>query len=209
MKSPWQLGLLALAVTGVSSYDFLYFKNYRSQKQASIQAIAPLPALGMVEAPLSPLAQPVAPSNDAVMVGDGSLPQISRDEINRLAQQAFISKELSETESESTWPRRDPFGSYSEPVKASRAIPIKSPIRDVSPPELLPLPQCVFSGTLIEQKYRLALVDGVPLSIGDRLGTWKLARIEPDYIILEAGNRTHRIELAGMGSQVAHRKESL
>jgi len=145
------------------------------------------------------------------MAGDSSLPQISRDEINRLAQQAFILKEISE--SESTWPRRDPFGSYSEPVKASReaapGISMKSTIRNISPPELLPVPQCVFSGTLIEQKYRLALVDGVPLSIGDLLGTWKLARIEADYIILEAGKETHRIELNGMGSQIAHRKERL
>ncbi len=209
MKSPWQLGLLALAVTGVSSYDFIYFKNYRSQKKASVQVSAPPPALGIVETPPSPLFQPVASGNDAGIAGEGSLPQISRDEVYKLAQQAFISKELSETESESAWPRRDPFGSESEPVKASRNLPIKSPIRDVSPPELLPVPQCVFSGTLIEPKYRLALVDGVPLSVGDRLGTWKLARIEPDYIIFEAGNKTHRIELIGMGSQATHRRESL
>jgi hypothetical protein len=70
----------------------------------------------------------------------------------------------------------------------------------------LPAPKCIFSGTLIEQDKRLALVDGVPLSVGDRLGSWQLSRIEPDYIILEAGNVTHRVELQGMGLQVARRE---
>ena len=62
---------------------------------------------------------------------------------------------------------------------------------------------------MIEPEGTLALVDGVPLSVGDRLGIWKLARIEPDYIILEAGKVTHRVELKGMGPQVAQQENPL
>jgi hypothetical protein len=67
-----------------------------------------------------------------------------------------------------------------------------------------PAPHYVFSGTLIEGENKLALVDGSPLSVGDRLGIWQLARIEPDYIILEVGKESYRIELKGAGPQAAH-----
>jgi hypothetical protein len=200
MKSPWQLGLLALAVAGVSTYDYLFFKNYRTQNQASMRINASKPV--EISSGPAPSALPEATGS----AGGESLPSISRDELHRLAQQAFVPRECSKTDPESVWPRRDPFTAYKEP-RQTRDIPAKSPAKGVSAPTPLPEPQCTFSGTLIEQQRRLALVDGVPLSIGDRLGVWQLVRIEPDYIILGAGEETRRIELKGGAPQAVRQKD--
>jgi hypothetical protein len=209
MKSPWQIGFLALAVTGVSTYDFLFFKNNSSKNRTSMQISASQPAAATVAPVLSPLPEPSESGNAAGFDGADSLPHISREELHKLSQQAFVSKEFSEEESNMVWPRRDPFEVYREFEQIPRTIPAKFLMRGGATPSPLPVPKCVFSGTLIEGEHKLALVDGIPLSVGDRLGVWQLARIELDYIILEAGKETHRIELKGMESQVTHQKDPL
>jgi hypothetical protein len=208
MKSPWQIGLLALAVTGVSAYDFLYLKSRRSNNQASTQISETQLAAGTAEPLLSPLLQSAESSSEG---SAGSLPRISREELHRLAQQAFVSKEREDAELETAWPRRDPFEAHGEPEQIPQNVLIIPVMKEASPPQPVPppVPHCVFSGTMIEQEGTLALVDGVPLTVGDRLGIWKLARIEPDYIILEAGKATHRVELKGMGPQVAQQDNPL
>jgi hypothetical protein len=208
MKSPWQIGLLALAVTGVSTYDFVYFTGDRNSNQTSIQTPATLPLIAGAESMNS---TPAESGNSTGAADAVSLPHISPEEIHRLAQQAFVSAEEqeaeSETESETVWPGRDPFSPSRESSPISPKAPAISSAKETSIPPPLPAPHCVFSGTLIEQEHRLALVNGVPLSIGDRLGVWQLARIEPEYIILEAGKETCRVELKSMKSPNLSRKD--
>ena len=49
MKRPWQFGLLAMALTGVSTYNVLFFKNYSSQQPAAIRESLVLTMLGSAE----------------------------------------------------------------------------------------------------------------------------------------------------------------
>ena len=220
MKSPLLIGLLALAITGVSAYDYYFFTHDRDAGQPPTQA-AP-------NAPMIPSAAPVksAPAETGVPEGTtvrGSLPPISREEIQRLAQQPFVSREDEGSEAEAAWPRRDPFAISRESAPARQSAPAFQnepvwqsasashsasavPAKEASAPQPLPAPECVFSGTLIDDDQRLALVNGAPLAVGDRVGAWQLARIEPDYIILEAGKETRRIELAGSEPQTSRRK---
>jgi hypothetical protein len=203
MKSPLLIGLLALAVTGVSAYDYYYFTRDQDTGQPSIQAAANtalIPSAAPVES------TPAEGGDPAGAVVTDSLPRISRDEIQKLAQQPFVSGEAWEAEEETAWPRRDPFSASRESAPATQNAPI-IPTKEISAPQPLPEPECVFSGTLIDQKQRLALVNGVPLSVGDRLGAWLLARIEPDYIILEVEKETRRIELKGSEPQISRRKD--
>lgn len=206
MKSPWQIGLLALAVTGVSAYDLVYFRNYRSQNHASTQISETQTVSGTIEPLLAPSPQSADSNNEAAVC---PLPRISREELHRLAQQAFVSKELKDGESATAWPKRDPFEAYGEPAQLAHSVSTKPGMKETPPPQPPPEPQCVFSGTMIGQERALALVDGVPLSVGDRLGIWQVARIEPDYIILQAGKATHRVELKGMGPLVARQGNPL
>jgi hypothetical protein len=204
MKSPWHIGLLALAVTGVSAYDFFYFTQGGNTNQPSSQAAATAPLIASSE----PMNSTPAESYNSTGAADAaSLPRVSREEMQKLAQEAFVSREDWETESEMVWPRRDPFSASRESAPASQNLPLIPPAKETSTLQSLPAPQCIFSGTLIDQEHRLALVDGVPLSIGDRLGVWQLARIESDYIILEAGKESRRIGLKGAELQSSRRKD--
>jgi hypothetical protein len=151
---------------------------------------------------------PAEAGDPAGTADSASLPRISREEIHRLAQQPFASSEDLEADPGMAWPRRDPFSASRESSPAPQNTPV-IPVKEVSAPQPLPALECVFSGTLIDQKQRLALVNGVPLSVGDQLGAWQLARIEPDYILLEAGKETRRIELKGSEPQTSRQKDSL
>jgi hypothetical protein len=204
MKSPWQLGLLALAVVGVSTYDFLFFKNHRSQYQPSAQVSVERSLEEDAGPVLHSLSESAGSTNAAEFTGNDALPPISREKLNVLSQQAFVPVEFSETDS--VWPSRDPFGEHKEPESMQPNVSTESSAVEVSHSKPLPEPQCVFSGTLIERENRLALVNGFPLSIGAQLGKWQLARIESDYIILKAGRETRRIELKEAESP-AGRKE--
>jgi hypothetical protein len=223
MKSPLLIGLLALAITGVSAYDYYFFTHDHDGGQPSTQA-APNAPLIQSAAPVEP-----APSETGEPEGtitSSSLPPISRDEVQRLAQQRFVSREDEGSNTEAAWPQRDPFAISREsaPVRQNAQAFQNEPVwqnasashsasavpaKEASAPQPLPAPDCVFSGTLIDDDQRLALVNGAPLSVGDRVGAWQLARIEPDYIILEAGKETRRIELAGSEPQTSRRKGSL
>jgi hypothetical protein len=230
MKSPWQLGFLALAVTGVSTYDFMFFKNHQSEKQISIQMKTDQPMAGVAEPLLSPLSESDNADKTTGLIGADSVPPISREELRGLSQQAFISKDFGEADIEASWPERDPFAVNKISERIQHIIPVKPLMKEIPislsqqptsqhvfsemretpvplPPQ--PAPQYVFSGTLVEGENKLALVNGSPMSIGDRLGIWQLTQIEPDYIILEVGKESYRIELKGAGSQTAHQKDPL
>jgi hypothetical protein len=214
MKSPWQIGLLAVAVTGVSTYDILFFKQHLSRNRVSMQIQSNQLIAGTDAPAVAPLIDP-ASSPDAKRSAEAdSGPPISREELQRSAQQAFVPKDLQGPDIEIDWPRRDPFETHKEferspleQVTPSKPLPDKNVRSPLHP--ALPEPQCVFTGTLIERERRLALIDGTPRSIGARLGIWQLARIEPDHIILEAGSETRRIELKGAGLQASRRKDPL
>jgi hypothetical protein len=230
MKSPWQLGFLALAITGVSTYDFMFFKNHQSEKQISIQMKTDRPMTVAAEPLLSPLPEPANADKATGLVGVDAVPPISREELRGLSQQAYIWKDFGETDVEASWPKRDPFAADRASEQRPHSIPVKPLMKEISVPlsqqpapqrvfseiretpvplPSQPTPQYVFSGTLIEGENKLALVNGSPMSIGDRLGIWQLTRIEPDYIILEVGKESYRIELKGAGSQAAHQKDPL
>ena len=207
MNSPWQVGLLALAVTGVSTYDYMFIKNRNVVKQPAIEIQSPQPVSGSGAPLLAPLPEP-AISEKAMDATDGDLrPAISLDELHSLSKQAFIIKEDSESGSVVSQPKRAPVTRQLLVEKTERNIPLMSEINQPPIPMPLPAPQCVFSGTLIEGGIKLALVNGMPLTIGDRLGIWQLARIESDYIVLESGTKTHRVELKSGENQSALRKD--
>jgi hypothetical protein len=187
MKSPWQLGLLALAVTGVSTYDIVFFMN-RSHTSESAQQ----QALSFTTAP--DLSAPAAGAQ-----GDaGAFLPISKDELRMLSRQAYKPASTEETASENDWPARDPFSDHRRtdqaPVKIAELMPIKTPVPEAAP-SMPAAPHCIFSGALIQSEHRLAIIDGNTVAIGAHWGIWRLSRIETDHIILEAGKETHRIEL--------------
>lgn len=155
---------------------------------------------------LAPLSQSAEPANEQLM---SSLPRISREELNRLSQNEFVLKNHGSAEPESAWPVRDPFESGQEPGLIPLNVPPRPVMTAAAPPQPLPVPECVFSGTMIEQDRIVALVDGVPMAVGDRLGIWQIARIETDYIVLKAGSVAHRIEQKGMGALVARQENPL
>lgn len=198
MKSPWQLGFLALAVTGVSAYDYVFFKNYRAQRQASVSMSVADPAALAQEPLLSPLQE----FSDGAMTPDENdyRPYISRDELQQLSGQPYVSKGYAEDRS-LRWPARDPFAALAKGGTEPLAYEIPEvTIKTETPgpkPQALPLPRCTYSGSLLQGTTKLALVDGTPMSIGEQLGVWKLVRIEPDYIVLEAGKEVHRVGLKG------------
>jgi hypothetical protein len=201
MKRPWQFGLLALSLTGVSTYDVLFFKNYNPNPTAAIKSEATPAEVLSVTAPLPILEAPE-------QGGLSSLPPISREELQQKALHEFVPKESPAPEA-TPWPSRDPFSMYRSPesVKSDSKKPGPS-TREESSSDNLPEPECAFSGTLIDPERRLALINGVPLSIGARIGEWQLARIESNYIILQSEEKTRRIEFTEVGRQVA-RKEPL
>jgi hypothetical protein len=198
MKSPWQLGLLALAVTGVSTYDIMFFMN-RSQTTEPTQQM------------LSSNAAPLLFATAAGVQGDSnSLLPISKDELHLLSQNAYKPTSSEEEEKNDDWPARDPFSDRRlrepAPVKVAAILPSKKRVSAAAP---LPEPHCVFSGTLIQTNSRLAIIDGNTVSIGAPLGIWRLARIETDHIILESGNETRRIELLDNESLSPERRDTL
>jgi hypothetical protein len=214
MKSPWQFGLLAVAVMGVSTYDYVFFTNSNSPNHES-GLIQKTPFSGAM-----PLLSPPAASEAAN--GFPALP-ISPEALHLRSQQAYVASKSTEQKLEGSWPQRDPFKTEETPIMAVRRPPPEPAAFSV--PRTQPAapsaalteraalsapptePQCLFSGTLIEPGRRLALVNGMPLSIGDRLGDWKLSRIETEYIILEAGKETRRIEQRSGKPPVSLRKE--
>jgi hypothetical protein len=198
MKSPWQIGLLAIAVTGVSTYDYMFFKNRNVQKIPVTEIHLSSPISGAAEPLLAPLPESAGSEKAMSVEGEDLRPAISLDELNTLSRQAFVIKEDLGPSNSYYRPMREPIAKQIIAGKPVRSIP---PIVENNKALALsptPAPQCVFSGTLIEGRKKLALVNGIPLMIGDRLGSWQLARIEPDHIVLEAGAKTHRIELNGM-----------
>jgi hypothetical protein len=207
IKRQWQFGMIALAFTGVSTYNFVFFKEYSSGSPAT----APTEMTAPLVAP-----SPVPPASDYTFNRSyvGPLPPISREELQLKAHYAFTPKESPEletdAEAENRLPNRNPFSNYQEPMPI-RIYPTKPPptLKETAPAPpviILPEPQCVFSGTLIDRERRLALVDGVPLATGSRIGAWQLSRIESDYIILQSGDKARRIELMSVQRQVAQKE---
>jgi hypothetical protein len=214
MKRSWQFGLLAIGITGVSTYDVLFYKGYHSQPPPAIQrearntTPATSPLSTVAPAPGSP-----APDNTSEQMESNPLPPISKEELQRKAHLAFELEESPIPEKEKAWPNRNPFAVRAEPKAVKSDLAELSPLKNENPkkenlaPVNLPEPECVLTGTLIDQKSRLALIDGAALSVGARIGSWQIARIESDYIILQSGESVRRIELSAR-RQIA-RKEPL
>jgi hypothetical protein len=207
MQSPWQVGLLAIAITGVSTYDFIFMKNRTAPKRPVTEIHVSQPVSGSVEPLLAPLPAPAAPEEAMDAVGEDLRPAISLDELHTLSRQALVIKEDSESGNAASWTWRAPITKQLIARKSVRSIPSISEVNEPPVQNPLPAPQCIFSGTLIEGHKKLALVNGVPLMVGDRLGDWQLARIESDYIVLESGEKTHRIELIREELQSVRRKD--
>jgi len=198
MKSPWQLGMLALAVTGVSTYDVMFFMN-RSQTPELTQQQA-------ISSTMPPtMSIPAAGSQGS----SSSFLPISKDELRILSQQAYNPTSTEETTQKEEWPARDPFSDQKRlspmPVKIAEVMPAIKPVSGAATP--MPEPQCIFSGALIQSDSRLAIIDGNTVSIGARLGIWRLSRIETDHIILEAGKETRRIELRDNESPLSQERD--
>jgi hypothetical protein len=211
MKSPWQFGLLAVAVMGVSTYDYVFFTNNRSSspESALIGQTQPSGMPGPLLAP--PISSPKA-GDDPGSVNQCAVPPISLEALRLRSQQAYAGKSPY-MELENAWPRRDPFKTEESsimPARKAAFVPaLQPPVREAAPASSLAEPQCLYSGALIEQDRRLALVNGMPIAIGDRLGDWRLTRIEMDYIILEADKETRRIEQKAGELQSSPRKDAL
>jgi hypothetical protein len=207
MKSPWQIGLLAIAVTGVSTYDYMFFKNRNVQKTPVTEIHVSSPVSGAAEPLLAPLPEPAGSEKEMIVEGEDLRPAISLDEVNALSRQAFIIKEDLAPDNNHSRIMQESVTKQILTRKPARSIPLiveKNKAQILSP---APAPQCMFSGTLIEGRKKLALVNGMPLMVGDQLGVWQLARIESDYIVLESGAKTHRIELNGMEIKSLPRKD--
>ncbi len=211
MKNPWQIGLLVLAIVGVSTYDYLYLAKFRGKKNNCTQLNQGLGASKsgeIVEASLpSNLADTTCKPEDS---GCESRPPICLNELENLARRQFVSTGPAHLDRHDPWPARDPFRhtleiprSYQQ-EKLRETVPAPEVSISHSPPE----PECVLSGTMIDQGHRLAIVNGQLLSVDSSVGVWRLARIEPDYIILEAGKHTRRIELVGNQVRLSHSEDS-
>ncbi len=203
MKRHWQFGIIAMAFTGVSTYNFLFFKDY----SASGPANAPMETAALI-AESEPVSQALTDSFGRQIAG--SRPPISLETLQQKAQFAFTPspEKEAELEMENRLQTRNEFSTYQAPPQI-RSKPAKSSpvIKEKPTPEVkLPEPQYALSGTLIDHDRRLALIDGIPLSVGSRMGAWQLARIESDFIILQSGTKTHRIELMNVGLQVAQKE---
>jgi hypothetical protein len=207
MKSPWQIGLLAFAVTGVSAYDYIFLKNRNGNKRPATEIHVTQPASGVAVPLLAPLPEPVGSEIKTDDVPGDLRPAISLDELHALSRHAFVMKESSDSVTAYSSPERGSFKGYPITEKPVRRSPSTSKIKELPDPAPLPAPQCVFSGTLIQGRKQLALVNGMPLTIGDRFGIWTLARIESDYIVLESGAETHQIELKSTELRSVRRKD--
>ena len=207
MKSPWQIGLLVLMITGVSSYDIYFYKKYRDQRRIpiSIQSDAPKESTAGAQ----PSGEEASYSDTTGQGNAGAIPPISREQLQLLAQNEFVENLHVPSDAGGTWPHRDPFGLPKSPGRPILNTPAVSPAGTASLPAQLPDPQLVFTGTLIEPNGRLALIDGMPRPVGTQFGPWQLARIEPDYILLQAGQGTRRIELKGVVFHSGQRKDPL
>jgi hypothetical protein len=124
MKSPWQLGFLALAVTGVSTYDYVFFKNYHPQKPATIQMTAPQQAAILEEPLLSPLPESANAENSTEPTAEEARPSISRENLLHQARQMYVMKDYSESGLSASWPDRDPFATQEAVDRLPSNIPI-------------------------------------------------------------------------------------
>jgi hypothetical protein len=200
IKRQWQFGLIALAFTGVSTYNFVFFKSYSAggSTKAPTGTAAPISA----QAPVAEISEQAS----------GSQFPLSLEDLRMQAQFAFKPSSESESELYTRLASRDPFSNTQEPAHATPSFEPKpkntvSAIQANPPAEIIPPePQCAFSGTLIDSDRRLALVDGTPVSIGAPISGWRLARIETGYIILQSGKTTRRIELTTSARQVAQKE---
>jgi hypothetical protein len=213
---------------GVSAYDYVSFTNPQISRHES--GLMQQTEFSGGAAPLLPPPPSASESQD---VSGTALrcpaPPISQEALILRSRQSYASGKSADRELERAWPRRDPFNAEETPiitvsrpspapaVKRSTEVPaakhsteapaVHAPPEQAAPVILPAEPHCVLSGTLIESGRRLALVDGMPLSVGDRSGNWILSRIEPDYIILEAGKETRRIELKTVESKTPRGRE--
>jgi hypothetical protein len=205
MKRPWQIGLLIVAIIGVSVYNLVFFKNYL--KKDSVPTVQqPEPEYAEEESPVS-----VAPdSYKAEPVPISLSPIISLKDLDIFAKQAYTPESELPFNDTSEWPERDPLKKL--PHEIGKRMQVKRTVSAVEPPikpSSLQEPHCTFSGTLINTRRRIALIDGESRSIGDLLNGWRLAGIERDYILLEAGNEIRRIELNGASVELGSKEESL
>ena len=53
--------------------------------------------------------------------------------------------------------------------------------------------QALLTGILWDMKSPLALVDGEPVRLGQRVGTWQVIAIQPDSIVVEQGLRRETV----------------
>jgi hypothetical protein len=86
-----------------------------------------------------------------------------------------------------------------EPAPATSARDLFSPAAKRRPDVALPQPRRKdsalpeLSGILIDGPSRHAVLDGRIVGVGEQVGAYRIAAIEPDAVVLRAGSSTHRL----------------
>jgi hypothetical protein len=94
------------------------------------------------------------------------------------------------------YPERDPF----REAPTARVQPWQSKVGESPPssPEKTSLPDepsLKVTAILVEGDRRIALVNGYPKRVGTKIGSWQIAAIEPDHLILKTPEGDKKIEI--------------
>jgi hypothetical protein len=235
MKRSWKFGLLALGIAGIATYDVFFFKNNNSQQPPAIrsEAMNPEPLPTVAPAPGSPAPENALEQKESAslppiskeellskalhpfVIKDSSILETEKAWPNRNPFAAHIEPKAIKSNPKEIPPLKaeNPTQANTTQTNTMQTNTMQMNTMQTNTTQTnttqadLPEPECVFVGTLIDQDRRLALVNGASLSVGARIGSWQIDQIESNYIILQSGERTRRIELSA-GRQDA-RKEHL
>lgn len=173
---------------GVSAYNINFFTHYSKNKTETVN----------LEPGWETLEPLILEPSHAAEFSAGLEPAISLEELQARSRQAYTPGGFPPAGDSGEWPGRDPFRTAEEKGRIASLGRGSAPpggVRGFGEPSPLPEPELEFSGTFIQDNKKLALIDGVARPVGAWLGRWQLAAIGRDYIILEGGGKTRRVEL--------------
>jgi len=192
------MGILALGLIATVAYNLTYFASRRRPPVASQDPLT-------IVTPAVPQAAPQAVTNSIGTIhpsetGSAEIsarPPFSPEEIAQQAQSPLTVALNREPLPKRAYLERDPFRgapAVRQPVRETepKSTPSTSPDElDASPPET-PLR---VTAILVQGERRFAVINGYPKRVGSHMGTWQIAAIEPDYVMVKTPDGDRKIEI--------------
>jgi len=124
-------------------------------------------------------------------------PPFSLEEIAQQAQKPLSAALKGALSPKSPYPERDPFqGSLALRQQVREIEPQSTPPAPTADPDVsTPEPSLRVTAILVQGERRFAVINGYAKRIGASVGSWQIAAIEPDYVLMKTPDGDRKIEI--------------